>query len=174
LSRRIYPLKRGEWLPPARNSSLPSSFLAEIGNAFLKKIRQRELSREGALVALESACRSLILHSSEPLSTLAFEIATNNQSSFYDAFYAALAQQEDCQLITADERLVNAVRSRLGETNSLTGRYAGQGRLKGPKAACYDSKAPLGSRLVVGQRTLDPYAGVRILPPQPLAPGGIV
>jgi hypothetical protein len=25
----------------------------------------------------------------------------------------------------------------------------------------------LGSRLVVGQRTLDPYAGVRILPPQP-------
>src|SRR5688572_23462932 len=29
--------------------------------------------------------------------------------------------------------------------------------------------SPLGSRLVVGQRTLDPYAGVRILPPQPVA-----
>ncbi len=35
-------------------------------------------------------------------------------------------------------------------------------------AASHGKLAPqLGSRLVVGQRTLDPYAGVRILPPQP-------
>jgi predicted nucleic acid-binding protein len=94
----------------------PELILAEIGNAFLKKIRQGELSQEGALVALESARRSLILHSSEPLSSSALEIAMNYQRSFYEALYVALAQQEDCRLITADERLVNALRSRLGET----------------------------------------------------------
>jgi predicted nucleic acid-binding protein len=94
----------------------PELILAEIGNAFLKKIRQRELSQEGALVALEAARRSLILRSSEPLSSPAFEIATTYQRSFYDALYVALALEENCRLITADVRLVNAVRNRLGET----------------------------------------------------------
>jgi predicted nucleic acid-binding protein len=94
----------------------PELILAEIGNAFLRKIRQREVSLQRALVALESARLSLILYSSEALSSSAFDIAVTYQRSFYDALYVALALEENCQVITADERLVNAVRSRLGET----------------------------------------------------------
>ena len=42
-------------------------------------------------------------------------------------------------------------------------------RVDPQKYALIPCLGPLGSRLVVGQRTLDPYAGVRILPPQPIA-----
>jgi len=46
----------------------------------------------------------------------AFAVALEHGRSFYDALYVALALQEGCRLVTADERLVNALRPSFGDT----------------------------------------------------------
>ena len=46
----------------------------------------------------------------------ALEIAATRNRSFYDALYVALALDEHCPLITADERLVNALKPSFGDT----------------------------------------------------------
>jgi predicted nucleic acid-binding protein len=39
----------------------------------------------------------------------AYEVAVTYKRSVYDAMYVALSVQEQCPLVTADEKLVNAV-----------------------------------------------------------------
>ena len=46
----------------------------------------------------------------------AFATALQHNRSFYDALYVALALNRGCQLVTADERLYNALRPALPET----------------------------------------------------------
>ncbi len=46
-----------------------------------------------------------------PLLPLALEIAIAIGHSIYDCIYLALADQEDCRVVTADRRLPNAVAS---------------------------------------------------------------
>lgn len=96
---------------------LAPRFLAiEAGNTFLKKVRLGEMTQEAALLALEAIPMYLHLLDTSSLHASAWNIATRYGRSFYDALYVALALEESCQLITADERLVNAVHSQLGES----------------------------------------------------------
>jgi predicted nucleic acid-binding protein len=52
------------------------------------------------------------VYSTAPLIHKAFEIATAFDRSVYDSVYVALAIQSQAPLITADERLANALASR--------------------------------------------------------------
>jgi predicted nucleic acid-binding protein len=48
-----------------------------------------------------------------PLMPRAYELSSRMRIGIYDCVYVALAEQEQCELVTADNRLVNAFRGRI-------------------------------------------------------------
>jgi len=91
----------------------PNLIEAEIGNVLWKAVQRNRISPTEA----ENSVRqftALAIHSL-PTSDLlgqALQIAMGCNRSFYDSLYVALALATKTDLITADERLVNALGSR--------------------------------------------------------------
>lgn len=89
----------------------PLLILSEVSNALLKKVRRGE--------AVPAICEQAVRHletelrfvSGADLFIQAFDIALRYQRSVYDALYVAVALQEGCQLVTADEKLYNGLTS---------------------------------------------------------------
>lgn len=101
----------------SRETSLiaPSIILAEIGNAIWKAVRRGDLPSTEAATAIEIASGPLdLLIPSEELHRRALEIAIDLDHPIYDCFYLALAERERCPLVTADERLLKAVKKLKG------------------------------------------------------------
>jgi predicted nucleic acid-binding protein len=89
---------------------IPDLFWAELASAFWKAVRLRRFPKASAQEALVSlAKRDFPLFPSATLLSRAFEIATTFDRSVYDSLYVALALHSRCQLITADQRLANAL-----------------------------------------------------------------
>lgn len=90
----------------------PDLLTAEIGNTLWKKIARNELSRGEALsiAAAFAAHVPLELRSSINLLEAALEIAVQIQCPVSDGLYVGLAVDEGCQVITADDRLVQLTR----------------------------------------------------------------
>ena len=89
-------------------------FWAEFGNVLWKAVRHgriRAPSAETALLALRE--RNFPTVSSHALLEDAFAIATTFNRAVYDALYVALAVASKAQLVTADERLANALAAHL-------------------------------------------------------------
>ena len=85
----------------------PDVFPAEIAHALTKAERQKRLARAKA----RSLWRSIMLdcpalHSSVPLAERAMEIATQFHIAVYDCLYIGLAEQEGCEFVTADDKIV--------------------------------------------------------------------
>ena len=93
---------------------VPDVFWAEITNVFWKAVRLRRLSSPAATEAL-AILRSYRLATvpSTDLLELALEIALTFDRSVYDSLYVALAVDSKGHLVTADERLANALAARL-------------------------------------------------------------
>lgn len=90
--------------------TVPDVFWAECGNIVWKAVRQQRFSRSDAEFVLDSMLkREIITVSSATLLPKAVSYAFDFGCAVYDALYLALAVQEKTQLITADERLANAV-----------------------------------------------------------------
>jgi predicted nucleic acid-binding protein len=89
---------------------VPDLFWPEIGNVFWKAIRTGRLARTSAEEALETL-RAVFLPTAPclPLLADALAIATAFGVTVYDSLYVALAAARNQVLVTADERLVNAV-----------------------------------------------------------------
>ena len=93
---------------------VPDIFWAECGNTVWKAVRQQRCSRADAEAAtLAMIHRAITTVSSAKLLPEALPIAFNFGRSVYDCLYVALAVQGNMQLITADERLANALAARL-------------------------------------------------------------
>jgi predicted nucleic acid-binding protein len=89
---------------------VPDLFWAETANLLWKAVQHRRCSKEFAERALASLVgRGLRTVASVSLLNLAFRIATDHQRTVYDSLYVALAVRANGQLITADERLANAL-----------------------------------------------------------------
>jgi len=89
----------------------PDLVFPEVGNILWKKVRRGDLTdvqaREiGRLVVVAP----LEIHPSSPLLEAALEIALRTGRTVYDSLYAAMAVQLDCRLVTADEKLYNALK----------------------------------------------------------------
>ena len=106
-----------EWSAQGTLLLAPALFLYEITNILMKKTRQDKMN---ITEAIETA--SIILHSGieiswpvDPDTTLhALELAhAHNLPAAYDAHYLALAEREQCEFWTADERLYNSVKEQL-------------------------------------------------------------
>jgi predicted nucleic acid-binding protein len=89
----------------------PDLIVAECANILWKKVQRKELSKDEALIAarlLQSAEIELVPARAlmEPATRLAIEL--NHPA--YDCLYLALAVENGCRFVTADERLVSKIR----------------------------------------------------------------
>ncbi len=91
----------------------PDLICAEIGNILWKAVRSNRTARSAAQESLQHF-RDLTLEiiPAQDLLVPTFQIAATYDRSFYDSLYVALAVHAKAELITADERLVNALASR--------------------------------------------------------------
>jgi predicted nucleic acid-binding protein len=89
---------------------VPDVFWAELSNVLWKGVRQRRWTRgEAESVAADMQARDFVTFSSLSLLSEALKIAFAYDWSVYDCLYAALAVQAKTEMITADERLANAL-----------------------------------------------------------------
>jgi predicted nucleic acid-binding protein len=96
------------------NFIVPDVFWAEVGNVLWKGIRQRRWPQAVAeRAALDLRNRNFFTVSSLDLLAEALEIAFTHNRNVYDCLYVALAIQFKVDMITADERLANALAARL-------------------------------------------------------------
>ena len=89
---------------------VPDLFWWELGNILWKAVQQRRCSRSLAEKALsETRDRKFPTVPSCDLLADAFVIAIQFDRTFYDSLYVALAVGFKAELVTADERLANAL-----------------------------------------------------------------
>src|ERR1044071_995109 len=93
--------------------SVPDLFWPEFGNTVWKAARTGRMSKASAEESITAIERlGLKTAPSAPLVKNAFAIAATFDRTVYDCIYVALALESDRPLITADERLANALAAR--------------------------------------------------------------
>lgn len=93
---------------------VPGIFWAEMGNIFWKAVRARRCPRQYAdesILFLQE--KNLTTVSSRELMSDALAIAITFDRTVYDSLYVALAVSHNVPLVTADERLANALAAKL-------------------------------------------------------------
>jgi predicted nucleic acid-binding protein len=90
---------------------VPDLMFPEVGNILWKKTRRGDLTEQqargiGRLVIMAP----VTVHPSAPLIEAALEIAMRTGRTVYDSLYVALAMQLNGRLVTADEKLYNALK----------------------------------------------------------------
>ena len=96
------------------NFIVPDVFWAEVGNVLWKGVRLRRWPQTVAESAASGMReRNFFTVSSLTLLPEALKIALFHDRSVYDCLYVALAIQFKTEMITADERLANALAARL-------------------------------------------------------------
>ena len=95
---------------PVHELHVPAFFDLEVANILWKAIRQARLTRAQADLRLTKlAGLAIPRHPDGPLITAAFDIADAANRTAYDSLYVALAVALGAELVTADDRLVNAL-----------------------------------------------------------------
>lgn len=96
-------LENSEWIVYA-----PDFLMLELANVLWK--RRQEIGESDALDTLQDAISSGIeFVRTDHLTPVAYQIARQSGRTVYDSLYVALARERNCDLITADERLFNAI-----------------------------------------------------------------
>ena len=89
---------------------VPDLFYAEIGNILWKKRLTQGLDVADARRIIDSVLTlPLDVTPSSQILTEAYRLAEEHGRTVYDSLYLALALTADCQFVSADRRLVNAV-----------------------------------------------------------------
>ena len=60
-----------------------------------------------------------VFYATDSLFYRAVEISSQTRAGFYDRLYVALAEQENCELVTADDKLINTLQGRFSFVVSL-------------------------------------------------------
>jgi predicted nucleic acid-binding protein len=90
----------------------PDRIYAEIGNTLWKKTNAGTVAVGVAQDFISDFLRiKITLVSTAALLSDVYHLAITYKRSVYDSLYLALSQREQCQFVTADEKLVNAVGS---------------------------------------------------------------
>ena len=93
---------------------VPGLFWAELGNILWKAVRAGRIARDRAATTMTLVKNlGIPTYASSDLVVDALQIGLTYDRSVYDSLYVALAVQYSIDLITADERLANALAARL-------------------------------------------------------------
>jgi predicted nucleic acid-binding protein len=107
-----------EWLEHLLGDQIslvvPDLFWIETSNLIWRAVRMARITKdEGVRSLADLRGRGLETVSSLPLFAAAMEISFSYNCSVYDSIYVALAKDRSTSLITADEKLANAVAAHL-------------------------------------------------------------
>ena len=92
----------------------PDIFPVEVAHTLAKSERRRLiLPGEGAKKLADISWFMPDLHSYLPLLPRAFDLASAARIGGYDCLYVALAEREGCELVTSDQRLLNALGAKM-------------------------------------------------------------
>jgi predicted nucleic acid-binding protein len=87
-------------------ASIRDTFPIEVAHALTRAERRGVLLQKDAIVKLMDVLSTpLDVHPSLPLLARAVEISSQARIGVYDCLYLALAEQESCIFVTADQRL---------------------------------------------------------------------
>lgn len=107
-----------EWNDKEAVILAPTLLAYEATNALHKQIRKGTLPFEDAQLALNEIIFDIVsftFSNNASLSIRAIQLAQQfNLPATYDAYYLALAESYNCELWTADTRMWNSLRSKLG------------------------------------------------------------
>jgi predicted nucleic acid-binding protein len=111
---------RAEYQQNIHELIAPSHFPGEIASALTKAERQRLIPVGDARKLIADVLSTPpILYPLDPLFYRAVEISSQTRTGFYDCLYVALAEQENGELVTADDKLINALQGQLSFILSL-------------------------------------------------------
>lgn len=90
----------------------PDLFTPEVANGLVAAERQGRIKQgEAALFLLDVQSNAPVYFPSSPLLVRGMEIALATRHAVYDCVYVALAEQEQCEFVTADDKLVKSLKS---------------------------------------------------------------
>ena len=88
----------------------PDVLPIEATHALTRAERQKRISpAQGAALLKDLLLNLPVLQSSLPLLPRAYEISSSKRVGVYDCLYVALAERENCQFVTADDKLVRTL-----------------------------------------------------------------
>jgi predicted nucleic acid-binding protein len=98
----------------------PDYMFVEIDNLLCKRVRRKDIHVDKAR-EVRAAVRGfdIEVHSFEVLIDMAWEIALKSGCSIYDALYVALAVMLDIQVVTADRKMYDRLRTGKWKDNVL-------------------------------------------------------
>lgn len=89
---------------------IPDLFFPEVANILWKRVRRGEDTPEQARATLaDFRIVPLQVYASQALTQVALDIAMQMDRTVYDSLYLALAVSTQCQMVTADLKLFNAL-----------------------------------------------------------------
>jgi predicted nucleic acid-binding protein len=89
----------------------PDLYFVEVSNVLTMAARTGKISAADLPYAFGDMIRyQPVIHNTTTCLHSAFNIASKLQVSVYDAIYLALSRQENCPLLTADHKLINAAK----------------------------------------------------------------
>lgn len=98
----------------------PDLLIAECGNVFWRRCRQGDITPDEATESLADLLTlNVPLVPATSLVQSALSLALQHQRTVYDALYLALAQERNCDVITADERFFNALSAQFPQLQLL-------------------------------------------------------
>ena len=99
----------------------PEIFPIEIAHVLSKACRTNQITPQRAEADLASIYSDLPqLFPSIPLLPRAFEISLQSRTGIYDCLYLALSEREQCELLTADMKLINSLQKKFPLLVSLS------------------------------------------------------
>ena len=99
----------------------PDIFPTELAHALTRAERTGRIAFHESLQLLADALKLLpVLRDSLPVLPRAVEISSQTRVGVYDCLYVALSEQEQCDLLTADDRLVAALQNRFPQIVALS------------------------------------------------------
>jgi len=109
------------WLAREVAVIAPCHLVFEVTSVIRNHVYRREISAEAGQIAFEAfLAQEIELRHPGDLEVRAWELARQfNRPTAYDACYLALAESAGCELWTADDRLVKAVRDALPWVKTL-------------------------------------------------------